>query len=131
MKNRIELVKEWLLKAEHDLKAAQKLLNSEENLNDIVCFHCQQAAEKYLKAYMVYLGIRPPKTHEIGYLITMIEEKDNKIASLKERADILTDYAVEVRYPEDFFMPSDEETKEVLEITLEIKRYVEEQVKAK
>jgi HEPN domain-containing protein len=106
MKKKDDLIGEWFTKADHDLKAAESLLKSDESLNDVISFHCQQTVETYLKGYMVYLDLKFTKTHEIGELISIIEKKDPKITSLKERADILTDYAVEIRYPENFLIPS-------------------------
>lgn len=78
---------------------------------------------------MIYLDLSFVKTHEIGELITTIEEKSPEIASLKEKADVLTDYAVEVRYPEAFFIPSYEEIKEAIDIANEIKVFVKTRVK--
>lgn len=48
-----ELTKEWILKAEQDFNAANLLMYAgEAPIPDYVCFHCQQCAEKYLKAYL-------------------------------------------------------------------------------
>ena len=134
MKKKPDLVNAWFMKADHDLKAAESLLKAEEQaneeqLNDVISFHCQQAIEKYLKGYMIYLDLKFIKTHEIGDLITVIEEKDPEIAYLKERADTLTDYAVEVRYPEEFITPSYEEINEALKIARQIKAYVKNKIK--
>jgi HEPN domain-containing protein len=46
--------RQWLIKSQRDLKAAYVLLNNEESLLDAVVYHCQQAAEKALKAYLTY-----------------------------------------------------------------------------
>ncbi|MCL6582104.1 MAG: HEPN domain-containing protein [bacterium] len=124
MKKKADLVKEWLTKADHDLQAAKSLLKAKEPLLDIIAFHCQQAVEKYLKGYMVYLDLAFTKTHEIGDLIAIIEEKDPEMIHLKERADTLTDYAVEIRYPESYIMPSQEEINQAIEIAYEIQTYV-------
>ncbi|NQE53044.1 hypothetical protein C5S29_05585, partial [ANME-1 cluster archaeon GoMg3.2] len=78
----------------------------------------------YLKAYLVFLGISFTKTHEIGELITKCESRDSEISVLKEKADKLTDYAVEVRYPEDEFEPTLEEAKESFDIAKKIKEFV-------
>ena len=70
---RDELVRGWLRKAESDLLNARIILSSEAgNLPfDTVCFHCQQAAEKSLKAYLISLDISFPKTHNIGQLVEL------------------------------------------------------------
>jgi HEPN domain-containing protein len=47
-----EITKEWVFKAEQDFDAADLLMHAGESpIPDYVCFHCQQCAEKYLKAY--------------------------------------------------------------------------------
>ena len=51
------LTAEWVKKADADFVAANKLRRGRVALHDQVCFHCQQAAEKYLKALMVELGL--------------------------------------------------------------------------
>jgi HEPN domain-containing protein len=46
----VEILRQWVRKAEHDLEAANRIMAVEEGCPfDMVCFHCQQAAEKYLK----------------------------------------------------------------------------------
>jgi len=49
-------VKEWLLLAEGDLKIAKDELNTPDPFTNAICFHCQQCVEKYLKAYLTFLG---------------------------------------------------------------------------
>jgi HEPN domain-containing protein len=53
MKKKIELVKMWMRKADNDLKTAKDELNTEEPATDTICFHAQQCAEKYLKAFLL------------------------------------------------------------------------------
>jgi len=57
-------------------------------------------------------------------LITRCEDKDREISGLKEEADKLTDYAIEVRYPEEWFEPSLEEAKEAVEIAKKMREFV-------
>lgn len=70
MKTKRELIDSWIDKAEKDLLSAKHELSFPDAVRETVCFHCQQAVEKYLKAYLVFLGISFTKTHEIGELIT-------------------------------------------------------------
>ncbi|MHB8282277.1 MAG: HEPN domain-containing protein [bacterium] len=53
-----ESVKHWIIKAENDLKIAKDEMITNEPATDAVCFHAQQCAEKYLKAYLVFNGNR-------------------------------------------------------------------------
>jgi HEPN domain-containing protein len=59
--------KNWLIKAINDYKTAEKLINLPENeiITDTLCFHCQQAVEKLLKAFLVYHKIGFQKVHTI------------------------------------------------------------------
>jgi len=124
MKTKKELINSWIKKAERDLLTANHELSFPDAVTESICFHCQQAVEKFLKAYLVFLGIPFTKTHEIGELITKCENKDKEISAFKEEADKLTDYAIDVRYPEELFQPTLEEAKEALEIAKKVKKFV-------
>jgi len=124
MKTKKELINSWIKKAERDLLTANHELSFPDAVTESICFHCQQAVEKFLKAYLVFLGIPFTKTHEIGELITKCENKDKEIFAFKEEADKLTDYAIDVRYPEELFQPTLEEAEEALEIAKKIKKFI-------
>ena len=124
MKTKEELIKSWINKAEKDLLTVKHELSFPDAVTESICFHCQQAVEKFLKAYLVFLGIPFTKTHEIGELITKCENKDNEIATFKEEADKLTDYAIDVRYPEESLEPTLKEANEAFEIAKKIKEYI-------
>lgn len=68
-------------------------------LRDLVCFHCQQTAEKYLKAMLVELGLSFPKTHDLDTLLSILSPHDKTLKPLRRGLDALTSYAVEYRYP--------------------------------
>jgi HEPN domain-containing protein len=68
-------------------------------LHDQVCFHCQQSAEKYLKALLQELGVVPPRTHDLVRLLDLLLPHAPTLASLRRRLNSLTQYAVEIRYP--------------------------------
>ena len=63
-----DLIKAWLTKALHDLTAARTVAASAEPLFDVGAFHCQQAAEKAVKAYLVFRDRPFPKTHDVAEL---------------------------------------------------------------
>ena len=125
-----ELVKQWIMKADHDLMAIENELNSENPVTDIICFHAQQASEKYLKAFLIFHQINFPYTHDIGKLINICKEKHEDFLSLKP-AIKLTDYAVELRYPDDFYIPTLEEAKYAYSLATKTKKYVIEKLKRK
>ncbi|HEX9668755.1 MAG TPA: HEPN domain-containing protein, partial [Thermoanaerobaculia bacterium] len=61
-----EVAREWILKAENDLKTAVHVLKLGEHCpTDSVCFHAQQCVEKYVKAVLILAGTDFPKTHDL------------------------------------------------------------------
>ena len=69
--------------------------------HDGVCFHCQQAAEKYLKALLVELGLAVPRTHNLDDLHRLLYAHHRVVRSVRRGLMFLTDFAVDVRYPGD------------------------------
>ena len=96
---RRELVSQWVHKAGQDLRAAETLLAEEPPLLYPSCFHSQQAAEKYLKAFLVHNQVDFPKTHDIQELLDLAEPINSALADSLQSVIVLTEYAVEVRYP--------------------------------
>ncbi len=123
-----ELVKEWLRKADNDLLNAENNLNSERIPTDTVCFHCQQCAEKHLKAYLVYKQIEFPNIHNLLRLMELCKESDATFETLKDHLLLLNDYAVEIRYPDDWYEPSLDDAKEALEISQKVKTFILEKL---
>ncbi|HBG49880.1 MAG TPA: DNA-binding protein [Cyanobacteria bacterium UBA9971] len=109
----------WIKRAKSNLirgKDSSYLDLKDINLEDL-CFDLQQCAEKSLKAILIKNNIEFPKTHNISELLILIRQKTTIIIPEKiKEAAILTDYAVNTRYPSDFTPVSLEEHKETLEI---------------
>lgn len=89
----------WFDVAEKDLQTANVLIVQDLWAYDILCFHCQQSAEKYLKALLVYYDTEPPKVHDIRQLLAMLLSLNEEVLSLQDAVD-LNDYAVRYRYPD-------------------------------
>ena len=119
-------VQAWIRKAESDVNNARLILASQEEAPplDTVCFHCQQAAEKYLKAFLVDRDVSFLHSHNLSDLVVACAEADGAFAAVRTKAETLTPYAVEIRYPDDFYMPMRHEAEEAYEIALEIKQLV-------
>jgi len=94
-----KLTAEWVKKAEDDLGVARKLLRGRLRYPDQVCFHCQQAIEKYLKAMLQEAGVAFPKTHDLLQLVDLLIPVDNTLRRLRRGTATLTRYAVDYRYP--------------------------------
>jgi hypothetical protein len=73
----VAVIREWVNKAENDLKAAAQILKlGDECPTDTVCFHAQQCVEKYLKALLVSKGIAFPKIHDVEELVAKVPPRD-------------------------------------------------------
>ena len=67
-----ELLLEWVDKAERDFATAERELRARKFINyDAVCFHAQQMAEKYLKAFLFKNGVDFPRTHNLRELLEL------------------------------------------------------------
>ena len=123
-------VKNWIFLADGDLKTAKDELRDPEPFTNTVCFHAQQCVEKYLKAYLSLIDKPFGKTHDIAELIELCKQKDKDFEFLYQiRANKLTRYAVEVRYPDEFYIPSEDEAKEAIEIAEKVRSFVIEKLK--
>jgi HEPN domain-containing protein len=94
-----KLTAEWVRKAEADYRVAQKLAHGRQPENDSVCFHCQQAAEKLLKALLVEFGLFVPRTHNLEDLLGLVRPHFPALIGLRRGFLFLTRFAVDARYP--------------------------------
>ena len=96
------LLDEWVEKAEGDYKAAVILKRQrKEPQYDTVCYHSQQSAEKYLKAYLVKQGVAPQRTHDLRDLLTECINYDASLSVLWPDVRFLGPFSVQFRYPGD------------------------------
>ncbi len=121
-----ERVEKWLAKALNDLRAAEQLLKAPAPriVAEAVCFHAQQAVEKLIKAFLTFHEIPFGKTHHLEYLINLASKVEPSFLDLMEDVSKLTPYAVEVRYPDDFYTPTLEEAEEAYKIALSVRDFV-------
>jgi len=112
MSGEIEMARQWLAKARNDLLSADNDLKAEETPFDAVCFHCQQAAEKLLKAYLVAKGKPYPISHDLLLILERILPMRPDAERLRDSLGILMPYAIEIRYPDIADMPSEQDRRE-------------------
>ena len=112
-----EFALDFLRKAEHDFGSARLLLTGED-LYDSVCFHCQQLAEKSIKALLTHHSIRFKKMHDLDVLLELLNDPD--FSHVRQNAIRLNQYAVDTRYPGDYVEPEQEEAEEALRMAIEI-----------
>lgn len=95
--------REWINRAEQDLRVLRTLhKNGFEEIEDSVCYNCQQAVEKLLKAFLLMKDNRLIKTHDLVYLLSQCGRFDNECKDFEEPITILNQYALSARYPGDF-----------------------------
>jgi len=117
----LKIVGEWLRKAQQDIAAAESLLSQKPPLLYPSCFHSQQAAEKYMKAYLTRRQKEFPKTHSIREIINFVKTVDEELAAELLPATVLTPYGVEVRYPGDIPEPSQRETEDAVSLAKKVR----------
>ena len=113
----------WIDRARSNLTRAKHVIEGVclENL----CFDAQQAAEKAIKAVLIFLGVRFPRTHDLAELLTLVEKAGWSVPEKVKRASMLTPYAVESRYPGLSEPVNDEEHREAVAIAEEVLRWAE------
>lgn len=97
-----DFVQQWLKKADSDLKSAKILLDAEADDYFTCAFHCQQSAEKFLKAYLVRYQIEFRKTHDLSELLNLVKTIDQSLYDEICPCVWLTPYGVEFRYPGEY-----------------------------
>jgi HEPN domain-containing protein len=115
MKSKLEYVRDWFSKAASDLKIARREMAADDAAADAVCFHFQQAAEKVLKAWLVWHDVEYRPTYNIEVLLAACEKVDPAFEQLRH-IEALTPYAVEIRYADDFYMPTADEMREAADM---------------
>jgi len=113
---RARLVAAWLAKAEEDLAVACLLIRAEKRLLGAGVYHCQQAAEKALKAWLTAQSKVFPKTHDLEVLLHLAANGGESLpGELSVAACELTPLATVFRYPGDLAIPSQAEAVSALE----------------
>lgn len=93
------VTKEWLGKADDDFLFAEANLREENGFYAQLCFHFQQAAEKYLKAYIIGKGLPFDRVHDLVHLLKTCSAHAPEFGELKEECIFLNTAYIETRYP--------------------------------
>ena len=86
-----------------------------------IAFHAQQAAEKYLKAFLTWHQVEFPKTHDIERLLSLVGSCDEALASQLCEASELTPYGVEYCYPGDYPPVTSEDAKRAVFLASQVR----------
>jgi HEPN domain-containing protein len=119
-------IQSWLNKADHDLMSAQRLLDIEPMILDNACFHCQQAIEKCLKAFLAFCGRDIERTHNVIFLLSECANFDPIFATVDPLN--INAYAVQGRYPDSNLMPTAQEAKGYYQLAIKVKTLVAERI---
>ncbi len=122
-------VKEWLRFANMDLATANHLFNTmHPKPYEIICYHCQQAAEKFLKALSVKNQKELIKIHDLVVLAKSLSDVYPSVHDILRECAILTPYGVRIRYPQEMPMEEDD-AKLALAYAEKIKTWTESFIK--
>lgn len=95
----ITVSKEWFKYAERDLESAKFLMKMHPLPIEIICYHCEQSAEKYLKGYLILKQNNVEKTHDLGLLNKKCLIVEPSFSEIEDECLDLIPYGVQVRYP--------------------------------
>ena len=98
----IDSTQRWLTKAFHDLVGSEKSSKDDDVSLDVAVYHCQQAAEKSLKAFLFFHSEPIQKTHNLGILLPLCIHIAAGFGAFTAEAKLLTPLAYAFRYPDDF-----------------------------
>ena len=118
-----EVVGQWLAVVEEDMLLAKKGLEPPTAVNGSA-YHCHQAFEKVLKAFLVSRNLNYPRTHDLLKLVERCEEQDVRFSELREDAALINPFASITRYPDYGEPPRLEEVEVALDRTGKVVDYV-------
>lgn len=106
----------WFEKVEHDLQAVDHLMTAPVILWDVIAYHAQQGAEKYLKGYLVWRGEPAPRIHDLVVLLTSCGVHDESLLGLSQDCERLSRLGWISRYPDGPDEPDEQEARSGVEI---------------
>jgi HEPN domain-containing protein len=127
MKN-LDKAHEWLRRAKSNMARAKAGRVAPDILYEDLCYDAQQAVEKAFKSVCIIHEIIFPKTHDIAYLIELLEKGGLEVPENLQNAKILTGYAVETRYPGDYEPVDEEDLRKAIEIAKEVLKWVKKEI---
>jgi HEPN domain-containing protein len=96
---------------------------------DTACFHCQQCAEKYVKAFLTEHDIDFPRNHDLVRLLMLCLTVDESFETIRDNLRRLENYGVIIRYP-GFTVPL-ELAHEALEDASRVREFVKKKLRIK
>ena len=126
MKKDNPIVNHWILKSQNDEKSVKAIIK-EKASPDVACFLSQQLTEKIMKALLIFYSKRAPKIHNLLELEKLILPYNSDIQNFENEIDLLNQYYIESRYPDDFNVNlSWSEAKKAFEAAQRVKDFIVE-----
>jgi HEPN domain-containing protein len=118
-----EIAAEWFRFADMDLETAEYIQGKRPQPHEIICYLCQQSAEKNLKGYLIYKGVaEPPRIHKLDILCELCSEQDEGFAEIKRACGALNRYGIQPRYPNELGI-TENDTRKALEYARQIRDF--------
>ena len=127
MKN-LDKANNWLQRAKSNMARAKAGRVLPDILYEDLCYDAQQVVEKALKAVCIIHEIVFPKTHDIAYLIELLEKGNVEVPGELQNAKILTGYAVETRYPGDYEPVNEDDYLNAMQLAEKVLKWVEKKM---
>jgi HEPN domain-containing protein len=117
-----KITSEWVEKAEGDYKVALRESAAQDPVYDVVCFHCHQCLEKYLKAILVENNVEFEKIHDLEALMYICKEFLPALERNRDNLIWLTQFSVRVRYPG--FSSKKKDTQKALSVVRKLRTII-------
>lgn len=115
-----KLFKEWLDLADNDLGFAKAAFDEFDEFYSQICIQSHQAAEKYLKGFLMFHKKNFPRIHDLSYLVEQCAKIDKEFGEYSNLCKKITDYYIYLRYPVTLPPRTKAEAKEAIEIADQI-----------
>ena len=121
------IIEEWMIYSDMDLATAKHLRDTmHPKPLEIICYHCEQSAEKALKAFWLFIDDNPPRTHDLELLRDKCEAFDKAFEGLFDECERLKVFATQPRYPFELDV-----TENIMNLAISDSEKVSEFIKAK
>lgn len=118
----------WLQRARSDLVLGRAAVSMPDVLLEDACFHAQQCAEKALKALLIWRRAVFPRTHVLETLLDLLKVAGVRVPPEVDEAFVLTQYAVQTRYPGEWEPITDDEAHSALGTAARVLAWVDGQI---
>ena len=117
----------FIKKACQDEALLAEVISSKAVSDEAFGFHCQQAAEKLLKAILSFYDVDFPRTHNLRFLMDLLADAGRRLPDEFSDLDTLTPYGTLFRY-EDIPTETVIDREDLLKLIRALKVYTQNQI---